>query len=107
MILPPTNLVNGRPDWLALGGERIATPIGLDLQPASLPCVIEARYASESDAAVPADRALVERADIPTVLFLRPGEYRVAAFTGSGRVFGVRACASQRQSSSSPKVHDQ
>jgi hypothetical protein len=105
VILPPTSLVNGRPDWLALGDERIATPIGLDLQPASLPCVVEARYASESDVAVPADRALVERADIPTVLFLRPGEYRVAAFTGSGHVFGVQRLRVTAASSSSPKVH--
>jgi hypothetical protein len=107
VILPPTNLVNGRPDWLALGGERIATPIGLDLQPASLPCVVEARYASEGDAAVPADRALVERADIPTVLFLRPGEYRVAAFTSSGRVFGVQRLRVAAEDSSSSRVHDQ
>jgi len=107
VILPPTNLVNGRPDWLALGGERIATPIGLNLQPASLPCVVEARYASEVDAAVPADRALVERADLPTVLFLRPGEYRVAAFTSSGRVFGVQRLRVEAADSSSSRVHDQ
>jgi len=107
VILPPTNLVNGRPDWLALGGERTATPIGLDLHPASLPCVVEARYASESDAAVPADRALVERADIPTVLFLRPGEYRVAAFSGSGRAFGAQRLRVAPADSSSPKVQDQ
>lgn len=90
VILPPTNLLNGRPDWLALGGERVATAIGLDLQPTSLPCVVEARHAAENDSAVPADRMLIERSDTPTVLFLRPGEYRVSAFTAMGRVFGAQ-----------------
>ena len=60
VLLPPTRLVDGRPDWLSLGGERIAVAIAIDLQPASLPCVVEARYAAESDAAVPADRLLIE-----------------------------------------------
>jgi hypothetical protein len=90
VLLPPSRLVNGRPDWLALGGERSAVAIGLDLQPASLPCVLEARYAGEPDGAVPADRILVERADTPTVLFLRPGDYRVAASTSSGRTFAAQ-----------------
>src|SRR5262249_34064887 len=75
VLLPPARRVNGRPDWLTLGGERAPVAIALDLQPSSLPCVLEARYAGESDAAVPADRILIERADTPTVLFLRPGDY--------------------------------
>jgi hypothetical protein len=90
VLLPPTRLVYGRPDWLALGGAREAVAVGLDLQPESLPCVLEARYAGEGDAAIPADRALVERSGDPVVLFLRPGEYRVAAVTSGGRVFGAQ-----------------
>jgi len=90
VVLPPARLVAGRPDWLALGGAREAIAVALDLQPESLPCAIEARYASESDTAIPADRVLVEHAGGPVVLFLRAGEYRVAAVTATGRVFGAQ-----------------
>ena len=90
VVLPPARLVDGRPDWLTLGGAREAIAVGLDLQPESLPCAVEARYAAESDAAIPADRVLVERGSDPVVLFLRPGEYRVAAVTATGRVFGAQ-----------------
>lgn len=90
VLLPPTRLVDGRPDWLALGGAREAIAVGLDLQAESLPCVIEARYAAEGDAAIPADRVLVERSSDAIVLFLRPGDYRVAAVTAGGRVFGAQ-----------------
>ena len=90
VVLPPTRLVAGRPDWLALGGAREAIAVALDLQPESLPCAIEARYAGEGDAAIPADRVLVEQGGGPVVLFLRPGEYRVAAVTATGRVFGAQ-----------------
>ncbi len=101
VILPPTNLLNGRPDWLVLGGERLATALGFDLQPQSLPCVLEARYAGESEAAIPADRILIERADAPTVLFLHPGEYRIAAYTADGRAFGAQRLAVARPPPSS------
>jgi len=59
--------------------------VALDLQPESLPCAIEARYAGEGDAAIPADRLLVEQGGGPVVLFLRPGEYRIAAVSLSER----------------------
>ena len=90
VLLPPTRLAHGRPDWLALDGQREAVAIGLDLQPESLPCVVEARYAGEGDNAIPADRVPVERRNDPVVLFLRPGEYRVAAVTAAGRSFGAQ-----------------
>jgi hypothetical protein len=59
----------------------------VDLQPASLPCVVEARYAAESSAAVPADRLLIEHAGDQVVLFLRPGDYRLDALRVDGRIF--------------------
>lgn len=102
VVLPEGGLVNGRLDWLALGGERAAVAIALDLQPASLPCVLEARYAAESDAAVPADRILIERADAPTVLFLRPGDYRVAASTANGRVFATQRLHVEAEGAAKP-----
>ncbi len=86
VILPPTRLVNGRPDWLREDG-RIEVAIDVDLQPASLPCVVEARYAAESGVAVPADHLLIEHADDQVVLFLRPGDYRLDALRVDGHIF--------------------
>jgi hypothetical protein len=100
VLLPPTHLVHGRPDWLALGGERVEVAVAIDLQPSSLPCVVEARYAGESEAAVPADRVLVERGDGAIVLYLRPGDYRIVASTADGRAF-----ARQRLRVDAPTAH--
>ena len=86
VMLPPTHLVNGRPDWLREGG-RIEVAIDVDLQPASLPCVVEARYAAEGGTAIPADRLLIEHAGDQVVLFLRPGDYRLEALRVDGRIF--------------------
>jgi len=86
VVLPPSRRVEGRPDWLDLGGERIAVAIAIDLQPTSLPCVVEARYAGESDAAIPADRLLVEHGGGQIALFLRPGDYRITASNASAHV---------------------
>ena len=86
VILPPTRLLNGRPDWLRTDA-RIEVAIDVDLQPASLPCVVEARYAAESSVAVPADRLLIDHAGDQVVLFLRPGDYRLDALRVDGRIF--------------------
>lgn len=86
VLLPPTRIVHGRPDWLSLGGERREVAIAIDLQATSLPCVIEARYANENEAAVPADRLLIERSGETAVLFLRNGDYRVDAVAANGRL---------------------
>lgn len=103
VLLPPSRLVNGRPDWLALGGARAPVAIGIDLEPASLPCMLEARYAAESDAAVPADRILIERTGTPTVLFLRPGDYRIAASTANGRAFATQRLHIAAPAGASPR----
>ena len=84
ILPPPTHGVVGRPDWLVLDGAREVVPIDLDLREEHLPCVIEARYATESAKAVPADRMLVERGNGQVVLFLRPGKYRLAAVDVNG-----------------------
>jgi len=92
VILPPSDhLVVGRPDWLALGGAREAVAIDLDVKPEHLPCVVEARYANESDKAIPADRVLVEQAVSQVVLFLRPGSYRLSASDATAHVVFARA----------------
>ncbi len=87
VLLPPARVtIVGRPGWLALNGERQATGVALDLAAAALPVSIEARYANESDKAIPADRVLVEQAAREVVLFLRPGSYRVAAINAAGTI---------------------
>ena len=80
VVLPPASRrVVGRPDWLTLDGMREPVAIDLDLSDQHLPCVLEARYAAESDKAVPADRVLIESHVPQAVLFLRPGSYRISA----------------------------
>jgi hypothetical protein len=86
VLLPPSRLIEGRPDWLTLDGERGPVAIAIDLQAISLPCVIEARHANENEDAVPADRLLLERGNGIAVLFLRGGDYRVEAVAANGRV---------------------
>ena len=89
VILPPTHLIDGRPDWLR-GGGRSEVAIDVDLQPTSLPCTVEARYAAESGTAVPADRLLIEHADDQVVLILRPGDYRLDALRADGHIFNTQ-----------------
>lgn len=92
VILPPADhQIVGRPDWLALGGEREPLAIDLDVQPQHLPCVLEARYAGESDKAIPADRVLIEQSVGQAVLFLRPGSYRISASDANAHVLFTRS----------------
>lgn len=94
VIFPLTKNNGTRPDWLALGGLRVAYPITSDLCNKKSPCLIQAFYADENDDSVPADRAILNVVD-PTAsiaqriltdhgnaksqLFLRPGKYRITA----------------------------
>ena len=92
VLLPPADhLIVGRPDWLTLGGERVPVAIDLDIQADHLPCVLEARYAAESDKAIPADRVLIEQNISQAVLFLRPGSYRISATDANARVLFGRS----------------
>jgi hypothetical protein len=74
--LPPANKGH-RPDWLTLDGKRVPVPIDTEFCAGKFPCLIEARYAEESDDAVTADRYLFLQKDARNVLYLRPGEYRL------------------------------
>jgi hypothetical protein len=75
-VLPPANKGH-RPDWLTLDGKRVPVPIDTEFCAGKFPCLIEARYAEESDDAVTADRYLFLQKDARNVLYLRPGEYRL------------------------------
>ena len=104
-MFPPQDSDTGRPDWAALGGERVSYPIAGELCRGVLPCLIEARYADEGEDAIPADRArlapsdsagLSERVSVVTnkdatgELFLRPGRYRLSATDARNRLLFTR-----------------
>jgi hypothetical protein len=79
---PPLAFERGRPTWRLARGQRFAE-IPRALKRADERVIYEARYASEPDDAVPADRILVDPGeDIP--LLLTPGRYRVRAWTQDG-----------------------
>ncbi len=90
VLPPPDHQIVGRPDWLTLNGERTPVAIDLDVQEDHLPCMLEARAVAESEKAVPADRVLIERAEVQAVLFLRPGSYRIALIDAKGRMLNQR-----------------
>jgi hypothetical protein len=84
VILPPPHDRDGRPNWLTLEGmrravilERLSTPDAY---------VLEARYATESDDAVPADRQLIDDGNASSTLYLKPGEYRIRAIDAANTV---------------------
>ncbi len=87
---PPEIIRRGRPTWLALGGER--KPYYASSEPCrhQFPCMVEARYASEGDDAIPADRLVLDPVPLNALssqrvtddapgssseLYLRPGKY--------------------------------
>ena len=78
VLLPPAETDALRPSWLKLGGIR--HQVAIDLTPCldHLPCLVEARYASEGDDAIAADQFLMlDRSELETPLFLAPGKYRL------------------------------
>lgn len=89
VILPPPHDADGRPDWLTLDGARQPTPVTLPSAPR--PYLIEARYAAESDDAVPADRELIDEGVSASRLYLKPGDYRVRAVDAANAVLMQRS----------------
>jgi hypothetical protein len=83
-VLPPAS-GGKRPDWLTLGGQRVAVPIDTAMCAQKTPCLVEAHYASESDDAVAADRYLFLQRDKANVLYLRPGNYRLRSVDVNNR----------------------
>jgi hypothetical protein len=97
VFFPAQTLHRGRPTWLDLGGARQPLFVSASNCRQSYPCLIEARYASEADDSVPADRLMFDpvrmrsessfRFDTPKTdssgeLYLRPGKYSLR-FTDS------------------------
>ena len=101
VIFPPTQLNDGRPTWLALGGLRVPYHFDGTICQNRFPCLIEARYANEGDDAIPADRMVLDLIPLTTVddikvttsgsyatptgnLYLRPGSYRIRVSDENG-----------------------
>ena len=92
VFFPPQTIRRGRPTWLDLGGERKPYYVSGERCQGSYPCLVEARYASEADDAIPADRLALDPVPLNAVpmdrikfmsgapfgeLYLRPGNYRL------------------------------
>jgi hypothetical protein len=102
VFLPQDALIRGRPNWMDLGGLRKAYQISGSICAGEFPCLIEARYATEGDDAIPADRVIMEwrtgllmsrdrvrsssDGDPIADLYLRPGKYKVSARDSSNRL---------------------
>lgn len=77
VLLPPSG-TQVRPGWLTLGGRRQSVAIDLTPCIGHLPCLAEARYASEGEDAIPADQFVMLADDeAGTPLYLAPGQYRL------------------------------
>ena len=90
VFFPPQTIRRGRPTWLSLGGERLPYYVSGERCNHSYPCLVQARYASEGDDAIPADRLVLDPVPLNAIdedrinsnrvqpvgdLYLRPGKY--------------------------------
>ncbi|MFK2900366.1 hypothetical protein ISP15_08465 [Dyella jejuensis] len=79
-----------RPAWLSLQGKRLPFRIDTDLCLGQVPCVVDAYYAGEPDAAVPADRYTFLHHRSHNELYLFPGRYRLRAWNTAGETLSQR-----------------
>ncbi|WP_243041572.1 hypothetical protein [Dyella sedimenti] len=89
VILPPSGHQR-RPHWLGLDGARQTRVISSDMCQRQLPCMVEARFAGESEDAIPADRYVFLTDNSMNSLYLRPGEYLVTSWDREGRRLSQR-----------------
>lgn len=74
-----------RPEWLSFGRARRPYPISTKLCKVVTPCVVDAHYINESDEGIAADRYTFMNDDTISQLFLRPGTYRLRAWSIKGK----------------------
>lgn len=100
VFFPPIHGTHGRPDWLSLGDLRKPFFVSGERCKSHYPCLVEARYADESDDAIPADRVVLDPEPListsnvrvttselgapNTDLYLRPGKYRLSFSSEDG-----------------------
>jgi hypothetical protein len=85
-----TGNVMQRPLWLTLDGVRRPLPISVTLCRGTVPCVVEARYAAETDDAISADRYAFISDHAASTLYLHPGSYRLRASDVRGRTLSAQ-----------------
>ena len=81
---PRSRYTNGRPAWLALGGERKQYRLPKDVCQREKNCLVRARFAAESADAVPVDQ-IEARTGIKTALMLPKGDFIIEAETAAGK----------------------
>lgn len=74
----PERIVNGRPDWLSIGGYRVPRVIPSKLLPQSGRRLVQAFFEDESPNAVPVDQVIVIAGKPVPVLMLPKGKFRFA-----------------------------
>lgn len=79
-----------RPQWLTLDGQRRPLDISTSLCKAVVPCVVDAHYPGEPDDAIAADRYAFLQGDTVARLYLRPGRYRLRAWSIHGKTLSDR-----------------
>ena len=89
-VILPRSGHQRRPHWLELGGARQTRVISSDMCQRQFPCVVEARYANESDDAIPADRYVLLTDNVMNSLYLWPGEYKLSSRDREGRKLNDR-----------------
>lgn len=112
VFLPVQHLVRGRPTWLTLGGLRQPYTIDAGSCHQDFPCLVEARYAEESEDAIPADRLLLDpllmnsesshRFNAPKTdrignLYLRPGKYNLRYVDSEDHVISRQKITIEKQ----------
>lgn len=80
---PRTQLEQGRPHWMRMGGLR--KPVTLELPAFDQPALLQAFVANERPNAVPLDQVILWPDRPRPVLLLRPGAYVVRVIDRSGR----------------------
>ncbi len=101
VFFPPDQVREGRPTWLDLGGLRKPYSVSGTSCQNAYPCLVEARYASEGEDAIPADRMVLDasnsmnapderviqgRAEAHSNLYLSPGTYHLTGTNSENRV---------------------
>lgn len=87
----------GRPTWPGLDRTRLPHAVDASLCPGVSECLVEARYASEGEDAIPADRLILGGPASPAqgerrtrgVLYLFPGRYRLRACDSDNHVLSA------------------
>lgn len=98
VFTPRAQYMNGRPDWLKLGGARkehrlnlkkLKLPSEKGQFKAAAPVLVQAFVASENANAIPIDQVLLRPGkEIPVVLLLPAGSFQVKAVDETGKVVG-------------------